>query len=261
MNTTFSLKRFWQLIRLHGAGSWKSYTIAYGILIILMVYLSMVGGYKMILAFYSFALCIAGTLISARIFRSWSDFGNSSSTLMLPASLAEKFSIGIIYGLVLFVPLFTCIYYFSAWITLNIFDHAISMKEIWRGPESLHESAYAFFMPTMMLFLLVQPIALYSAVRFRKYQFQIMILLIISLFVGYYYAQHLLMLNLTKTLAFNYIYFIVGDHLTYFSAKNGGNYVTIMVPAIIQKLNIAMWMIFAAGMYVVAFLRLKEREI
>lgn len=88
-----------------------------------------------------------------------------------------------------------------------------------------------------------------------------MILLIISLFVGYYYAQHMLMLNLTKTLAFNYVYFVVGDHLTYFSTKNGGSYTTIMIPAIIQKLNITMWMIFAAGMYVVAFLRLKEREI
>lgn len=261
MNTKFSLKRFWQLIRFHGAGSWKSYTIAYGILIILMVYLSMVGGYKMILGFYSFALGITGTLISARIFRSWSDFGKASSTLMLPASLTEKFSIGLFYGLVLFVPLFTCIYYFSAWITLNIFDHAISMKEIWWGPESLHESAFAFLLPTIMIFLLVQPIALYAAVRFRKYQFQIMILIVISLFIGYYYTQHLLMLNLTKTLAFNYIYFVIGDHLTYFSARNGGSYVTIMIPAIIQKLNITMWMIFAAGMYIVAFLRLKEREI
>ena len=261
MNTTFSLKRFWQLIRLHGAGSWKSYTTAYGILIILMVYLSMIGGYKTILAFFPIALCIAGTLISARIFRSWSDFGNASSTLMLPASLAEKFLIGLIYGLVLFVPLFTCIYYFSAWITLNIFDHAISIKEIWRGPESIHRSAFAFFMPTVIVFLLLQPIALYSAVRFRKYQFQIMALIIISLFVGYYYAQHLLMLNLTKMLAVNNVYFVIGDHLNYFSPKNGGNYPMIIIPAAILKLNIAIWMIFAAGIYVVAFLRLKEREI
>lgn len=261
MNPTFNLRRLWWLARHHGTGTLKSYGIALGILVLLMIYLSMVGGYNLILGFFSFAVCVAGTLVSAGIYSNWSDFGKASSLLMLPASVAEKFSLGLLFGLVFFIPLFTLLYLISAYVTLNIFHQSISLKEIWSGPTSIHESMAVYFQPTLLVYLLVQPIALYAAARFRRFQFQILILIVVTLFVVYYYAQHLLMFNLTKLLAFNHTYFVLGDHLSYFTLRSGGSYPVVMISPTLKTLNTGMWLLFATGMYIVAFFRLKEREI
>jgi hypothetical protein len=180
---------------------------------------------------------------------------------MLPASVAEKFSLGLLFGLVFFFPLFTLLYLISAYATLNFFHEPISLNEIWRGPTSIHESMVAYFQPTLLVYLLVQPLALYAAARFRRFQFQIVILMVVTLFVIYYYMQHLLMFNLTKMLAFNHTYFVIGDHLSYFVLGSDVSYPVIMISPMLQTLNIGMWLFFAAGMYLVAFFRLKEREI
>ncbi len=257
----FDLKRFLGLCRLLFLENRKACLVSYGVLFILIIYLSLVGGAQMIVGFFPFAICAAGCLLTSGLFGKWSDTGHAASVLMVPASVTEKYLVGLVYGLFLFVPFFFIVYFFSAYVMLNVFHGPLTVGEILQGGKNTAGDSAVYYLNTVLVYLLVQPLAFYTAVRFRKFQFLYMVLIIVTLFVAYFYAQHLMMMNLTHMLAFNYNYFVVEGKLSYFSLRNSGTYPEIILKPWITYLNKGMWLFLAAGLYVAAYLRLKEREI
>lgn len=261
MTNQFQIHRFAALIRLQFAGNRIPYLISYGVLLILIIYLSLVGGAQLVLGFFPFALCAAGCLLTSDLFGKWSDTGHAATVLMIPASVTEKYLIGIVFGLFLFVPVFFVVYFLSAYLMLNIVHPPVSLADVFRGGKHALEDPAVYFLNTILVYLLLQPLALFTAVRFRKFQFLYLVMIIVTVFVAYFYAQHLMMMNMTHLLTFNYNYFVVEGKLSYFSLRHGGTYPEIILKPWISYLNKAMWLTLAGGLYVAAYLRLKEREI
>jgi hypothetical protein len=223
--------------------------------------LLLVGGPQLLMGLFPFALCAGGCLLTAELYGKWSDSGHAASFLMLPATVTEKYLAGILFGLVLFIPLFCILYFLPAFLMLNVVDEPVSLAEVIKGGKHPNGDPAAFYLNTFLVYLLLQPLALYAAVRFNRFQFLWMILITVTIFVVYFYAQHMLMMNLTHMIVINYNYFIVEGNLSYFSLRHGGTYPVIFLKPWIIYLNKGMWLFLAAGLYVAAYLRFKEREI
>jgi hypothetical protein len=122
MNQTFNLKRFSLLFVKHTADNYKTYLMAFlvlmGMLILTLGLTAYLDEGEVRLAIqmvvFTFFFIVAGCIFTSIIF---SDFGNkkkATSILTLPASHFEKFLVGWIYSYVVFQLLFVLAFYLIA---------------------------------------------------------------------------------------------------------------------------------------------------
>lgn len=122
MNQTFNLKRFSLLFKKHTADNYKTYVMAFfvllGVLFLVMSYVAYMSA-GIIIAKTQIPIFIFLFLISGTIFTSitFADFGNKKKAigiLTLPASHFEKYLVGWTYSFIIFQLLFTGAFYLIA---------------------------------------------------------------------------------------------------------------------------------------------------
>ena len=172
MNEVFSSARFGKLFIKHTADHYRSYlmsiAVVAGVLILGGFFISYIAmgllnpAGQTVLFF--FLLVLAGTIFTSTIFNDLGEKKKSIPTLLLPASTLEKFLVGWLYSYVLFILVFTGMYYFAL--------VAVIYFQTVRGD---NEQMMMFFnYKTLWMFVLFsfcQSVALFGSVLFEKLHF------------------------------------------------------------------------------------------
>lgn len=172
MNNYFSLKRFCLLFMKHTSEHYRTYLMSAAVLagvfllggsfIFYMIPGPMDAGFQT--ALFAVLMLIAGPIFTSTIFTEFGDKRKAIPALTLPASQFEKFMVAWIYSYVVFILVYTGVFY----IVLLIL---ISLKH-WPGHhnELLTVFQDRFFI-LLVLFSLLQAITMYGAIKFEKLHF------------------------------------------------------------------------------------------
>ena len=272
MNAQLSFYRLWRLLIRQLIENKKMYLATLGVMSLFLCYLGIINERGHIISgLYPFALSLAAALFSANSYKKWSDAGHASTLLMTPASLFEKFIANILTGIFLFIPVFTCLYFLEGFIFSNIFHPPVSLSAVLpeniKGDFSISgdtDSLYnSYFLFTLMAFLLIQPLFLLMAARFKRMQFQAGALFVILAFTFAVFCNTMLLHNLSHGLTFNYTYFFIGEPLGYYdlSLKNAPKMIRVELQPWIYRLNQAIYLGLSVLLYCAAWFSFKEREI
>jgi len=172
MNEVFSVARFGKLFVKHTVDHYRSYlmsiAVVAGVLVLGGSFISyfVMGlldpGAQMVM--YISLLTLAGTIFASTIFSDLGDKKKSIPTLLLPASSLEKFMVGWAYSYIVFIVLFTFMYYF-----------ALAAVIYFQSTHGHSEPMMVFFNMEMvlpfLLFSLLHSIALFGAICFEKLHF------------------------------------------------------------------------------------------
>jgi hypothetical protein len=172
MNNYFSLKRFCRLFIKHTAEHYRTYLMSAAVLagvfllggsfIFYMIPGPMDAGFQS--AVFAVLMLIAGPIFTSTIFTDFGDQRKAIPALTLPASSFEKFMVGWVYSYVVFILVYTGIFY----LVLSIL---ISLKH-WPGHHSEMLTVFQDgFSILLILFSLLHAISMYGAVRFEKLHF------------------------------------------------------------------------------------------
>jgi len=272
MNSQLSLYRLWRLVIRQLIENKKMYLATLGVMSLFLCYLGIINQRGHIISgLFPFALALSAALLSANTYKKWSDAGHASTLLMTPASLFEKFITNILIGIFLFIPVFTFIYFLEGFVFSNIFNGPVSLSAVLpessKGDFSISSYPDSFFNSylkfTLMAFLLIQPLFLLTAARFKRMQFQAGALFIILAFTFAVFCNTILIHNLSHSLAFNYTYFFINEPLGYYDLplKNAPQMIRVDLHPWIYKLNQTIYLGLSVLLYCAAWFSFKEREI
>ncbi len=172
MNEVFSFSRFGKLFVKHTVDHYRSYlmsiAVVAGVLIlggsfISYMIMGLITPAAQVVLFFSL-LALAGTIFTSTIFSDLGEKKKSIPTLLLPASTLEKFLVAWIYSYVVFIVVFTIMYYFA--LSAVLYSQAV------RGNS---EQMMDFFSHQMFLqflfFSFLHSIAMFGAIFFGKLHF------------------------------------------------------------------------------------------
>jgi hypothetical protein len=249
-------------MRVQATEKWRVYAISLGLTVLIAFALSFASDDESTVSrFYPILLCISGCLMASSIYRSWTRFGTASFFLLLPASGWEKFLAALLYCTLIFIPVFSLVYFFSAYFFLGI-SHPMSFYEMVTGGKSAILNWREFYMDTYLVYFLLLPFFMLSAARYRSYPFPAALLILAILFITYNYWQLFLLYNFSGGLAFGHTFFIrYGDFNYYVFPRGHYRTLTLDLVSPIRLLNVAAWAFLSLGLYGSAFYCLREREL
>lgn len=172
MNNYFSLKRFCRLFMKHTTEHYRTYLMSAAVLagvfllggsfIFYMIPGPVDAGFQM--AIFGVLILIAGPLFTSTIFTDLGDKRRAIPILTLPASPLEKFMVSWIYSYVIFLLVYTSVFYLVLVILMNL--------KPWPGHQSEILSLFQDkFVLVIMLFSFLNAVTLYGAIRFEKLHF------------------------------------------------------------------------------------------
>lgn len=172
MNNYFSLKRFCRLFMKHTAEHYRTYFMSAAVLagvfllggsfIFYMIPGPVDAGFQM--AMFGVLILIAGPLFTSTIFTELGDKRKAIPVLTLPASQFEKFMVGWVYSYIIFMLVYTGIFYLVLSILLNLKHwpgHHSEMLSILQDKSLL----------VIIIFSLLHSITMYGAISFEKLHF------------------------------------------------------------------------------------------
>jgi len=172
MNESFSFGRFVKLFVKHTMDHYRSYLMSIAVIVGVLIlggsfFAYMITGLidpgAQVVLFF-FLLALAGTIFTSTIFGDLGDKKKSIPALLLPATTLEKFLVGWLYSYILFMVIFTIMYYFA--LTAVIYFQAM------RGSR---EQMMVFLNYKMfilyLLFSLLHSITIFGAIFFEKLHF------------------------------------------------------------------------------------------
>ena len=172
MNKTFSIKRFSRLFRKHTKEHYRNYMMSVAVLVGVMimggsflVYMIDVQLDKNIQSFFFFSIMLlAGTIFTSTVFADLGERKKAIAWLVLPASHFEKYLVAWIYSFLLFIIVYTMIFYLALFISLNIqhlHTHRIVILNIFEKQ----------ILQMYLVFSFLHAIAFFGAVYFEKLHF------------------------------------------------------------------------------------------
>ena len=183
MKTTFSIKRIILLMKVHLEDRWKLYLGSYGILVLLMFIPIILSESNR--QFYPFAgmyiLLFSGLLQAASIHGNWSNKVWAAHYFLVPATIAEKFTVTLLFSTVLFFPLLILIYVLTSYTIVGLFSPDFTVQELTN--EYILFMHDRFFGLLWGLIILVQSLFAFGAVLFSKRQFVMSSVLLTILFL------------------------------------------------------------------------------
>ncbi|SEN87559.1 hypothetical protein SAMN05192574_104441 [Mucilaginibacter gossypiicola] len=172
MHNYFNLKRFGLLFMKHTVEHYRTYLMSASVLagvfllggsfIFYMIPGPVDAGFQM--AIFGVLILIAGPLFTSTIFADLGDKRRAIPILTLPASQLEKFMVSWIYSYIIFLLVYTGVFYLVLFILMNL--------KPWPGHQSEILSLFQDkFVLVMMLFSFLHSVTLYGAIRFEKLHF------------------------------------------------------------------------------------------
>jgi hypothetical protein len=172
MSNIFNARRFGMLFIKHSTEHYKTYLMASGVLIGVML---LGGGFIIYLietpidlnmqsVLFMPIYFLAGTIFTSTIFGDISDRKKAIASLTLPASHFEKFLVAWLFSYLIFSVVFMGSYYLILMLLLNLRHWPNQHIEVF---SIFHQPAASF----LLLFTLLQSIAFYGAIVFEKLHF------------------------------------------------------------------------------------------
>jgi hypothetical protein len=172
MNKTFSLNRFGRLFKKHTKEHYRNYLMSVAVLVGVMM---LGGGFLVYMAdvqldknlqsfFFSSIMLLAGTIFTSNVFADLGERKKAIAWLVLPASHFEKYLVAWIYSFLLFIIVYTIIFYLALIAALNIqhvHTHRTVILNIFENQILQMFLVYAF----------LHAIAFFGAVYFEKLHF------------------------------------------------------------------------------------------
>ncbi len=258
----FSINRCLRLIRMHTMENWKVYLISLGLVALINLCFAVVSEDGSLFSrFYPLTMCLSGCLMASSVYRGWARFGRSALYLLLPASSLEKFIAILGYCTLIFIPVFTTIYFLTGYVFLSMY-HPVSFFEMFSGGKNSVLNYQVFYSDSLLVYFLLLPLFLMSAARFRKYPFPATLLILLLLFITYNYCQLFLLTNFSGGLAFGHTFFIKYGDFDYYQFA-GQKHFTRSIDLVfsLRIFNILAWTVIGLGLYLASFHSLKEREL
>ena len=172
MNEFFSFSRFTRLFIKHSVEHFRTYLMAIGVLagvmilggsfIVYMIQGPMDAGFQT--AMFAVLMPIAGSLFTATIFADMGDSRKAIPALTLPASVFEKYIVAWLYSFLLFILVYTGVFYL---VLLGL----IRLKH-WAGHNVEVFTVFQDkFIILLVIFSLLHAISMYGAILFEKLHF------------------------------------------------------------------------------------------
>lgn len=172
MSITFSINRFGKLFKKHTKEHYRTYLMSIAVLVGVMilggsflVYMVEVQLDKNFQTFFFFTIMLmAGTIFTSTVFSELGERKKAITWLLLPASHFEKYLVAWIYSFLLFIVVYTMIFYLALFAALNIphgHEHRIFILNIFEKQILQMFLVYAF----------LHSIAFVGAVYFEKLHF------------------------------------------------------------------------------------------
>ncbi|HEV2355273.1 MAG TPA: hypothetical protein VGR89_13580 [Puia sp.] len=258
MNETFSFSRFARLFVKHTAEHYRTYLMAtgilFGFLLLSGAFLSLVVGDAADPAFqiasYVIMLFISGGLFTSSIFSDYGDTNSAVAALTLPATSFEKFLVGWLWSLPVFLVIYTAVFYLAVWglsgLEFSAHGHSLQFFTLWQ-PQMV---------VPLVFFIEVHALSLFGAIFFRKLQF---------IRTGF---SFFLALALTFVLNTVFLKILTGVQVIklaipfgYLNFATGGRAYSVAVTQRTSLLILALMLVVAVGIWLAAYHRLKEKRI
>ena len=263
MNHTFRFKRFWLLVRLHGAENLQVYAISWGVISLFILFfciLSSDGG-SLYTGWFAILFFLTGSLLASTVFGQWSDFGRSSTFLLLPATTTEKFMAGLFYCIVIFIPVFTLLYFITGYLFFSVLHPAVTVSDIIKGGMNRTVAIFVvrMFVDFILALLLLQSVSLICAAAFKKRQFIISSLLLVILLWIYLGGINYMISTLAKTTYLDTKFLPFMDYG--FAYDNNSTWASFHFNHQIYHMNYLIWSVTICMLYLSAWFKLREREL
>jgi hypothetical protein len=263
MNYTFSFKRFWLLVRRHGAENLKVYAISWGVISLFILFfciLSSDGG-SLYTGWFAILFFLTGCVLASNIFGQWADFGRSSTYLLLPATTTEKFMSGLFYSIVIFIPVFTLLYFLTGYLFFSVLHPAVTVSDIIKGGMNRNVATFVvrIFVDFILALLLLQSVSLICAAAFKKRQFIISSFLLVLLLWIYLGGINYMISTLAKTVYLDTKFLPFMDYG--FAYDNNSTWASFHFNHLIYRLNYVIWIMITGLLYLSAWFKLREREL
>jgi len=255
MNQTFNLKRFGMLFTKHTVENMRSYGMSVVVFFGILTVGTMIANYHSAqphqVQWYMIFLIAAGTIFTSTIFANLGEKRKTIAALTLPASSLEKFLVGWIYSYILFLVIYTGLYYllmiavlkFGHWPPdaklMNVFD-----------PES---KIYFIF----VAFTILHAIVIYGAIAFKKMHF------IKTAFALFVIGLPIWLLN--NQIVEAMIGRDINGNPPFFGAsfmdKAAGRYYNVDLSYDYSKWLITLFLTLSVIIWVAAYFKLKEKQV
>lgn len=172
MNKTFSIHRFGRLFKKHSKEHYRNYLMSVGVLVGVMllgggflVYMADVQLDKNLQTFFFFTIMLlSGTIFTSSVFADLGERKKAIAWLVLPASHFEKYLVAWIYSFLLFIIVYTMIFYLALFTALNI-QHVHTHRTVILN---IFEKQ---ILQMYLVFAFLHAIAFFGAVYFEKLHF------------------------------------------------------------------------------------------
>lgn len=253
--------RSFRLLRILLSENAAGYGIALGIIALIQFCLAVFTPDATVPArLFPILLSVAGCWMAAGAYHTWSGFGRSVFYLLLPATASEKY-VAVVTGTTLvFLPVFTAVYWLSGYFFQSLF-HANGFFSLLAGGIGTPDKILLFYLDSISIYLLLLPVFLYSAARFQRFSFAASMLILVILFILYNYWQLLLLYLFSGGLAFGHTFFIhSGDFNYYLFSGEKYRMETVNFTWWLMACNTGAWLLISILLHMAACFRLKERQ-
>lgn len=254
MNSVFSLKRFGMLFKKHTVENLKSYgmmlVVFFGILTVSTLLSNYHSPAPHQIQPYMIYLVAAGTIFTSNIFINLGDKRRTIASLTLPATSFEKFLVGWVYSYLIFLIVYTALYYalmiavlhFGTWpkdvVLMNIFD--------------AKEKTYYIY----AVYTVLHAIVLLGAITFKKMHFIKTAFAVFSIgaviwLLNDQVVQFMLGRKVSGNPPFAGASFLDTNH-EYYNVDLSYNYLNLLI-ALFLGLSVIIW--------VSAYFKLKEKQV
>ena len=260
MENIFSFKRFWLLVRKHANENWKLFLLLIIFMIVPSLLYTLLYGRSrvdMFYPFYIFFLVLTGTISTGMFFKNWMHQSRATTLLILPSTPFEKIALVLFYTILVILPVFTFVFYFSNLVlyTSGYPGKPFSMISFYDD----HSLIYAIIFRIIIPYAFSQSFFLLCTTWFKKRQIvtglasSVMILIAVNIWN----------FSFIKSLTAGMSFFPVNQFLLFPSSVQyhlQGNSQNIS-SNLIYTISLLVYVIMTVLFFMAAYFKLKEKEI
>jgi len=171
MGNTFSFDRLRMLIYKHAVENWKLYIISFIVMSIPIYFSNSTMDRQKNLPFFSayiFLMIVTGGIYTGMFFTKWTDRAKGSTYILLPALAFEKIALVFFCTVLIFVPLYTCVFYLESLLLTKIYYPGGELLFMEQAGE--HSNLYTFVSEAIVPYLFFQSLFLLINIWLKKSQ-------------------------------------------------------------------------------------------
>lgn len=260
MGKTFSFDRLRLLIYKHAVENWKLYIISFIVMSIPIYFSNSTMDRQKNVPFFSayiFFMIVTGGVYTGMFFTKWTDKAKGSTYILLPALAFEKIALVFFCTVLIFVPLYTSVFYLESLLLTQIYYPGGEMLFMEQAGE--HSNLYTFVSEAIVSYLFFQSLFLLLHIWLKNRQtVRVLIYLAFSYLV-------VIMCNglYIQRFSGNRGAFVIEKSVLFpvtVSYSGFGDY-TLFTSTLIAGISIPVIVIITILIYMAAYYKLKEKEI